>query len=382
MPDSATMLDRYFDYAATAPPFPEALAAQLDAAARWFGNPSSAHQPGRAAQAELRRLKSALADMCGFADGRTVLASGATEANNWVIQGVLTRQPQARVLVAVDVHASVWEACCRQRERMDVLGLDATGCITLSALAQALRPETRLFCCSHAANETGVLHDVAALAGLCERRGVRCLVDGAQALGHVPVDLGRVPCDYYTFTAHKFGGPRGCGGVFLRGDALPSLFGGGPQEWGLRPGTENLPGLAGAVAALRLARDGLDAEAPRLRHLAELVVAALRAAGLEHAVNGDPATGLPGLLSVSFPGADGHALAADLALQGFAAAYGSACHADQPQPSRAILALGRTADTALGTLRISFGRASREEAVRQFALALVRTVARQGRQNH
>jgi len=204
--------NRYFDYAASAPPFPEALAAQAEAAARWYGNPSAGHAAGRAAALELRRLKAVFERALDFSDGRLVLMSGATEANNWVIRSVMARCPQGRVLVAADVHASAWQAARLFAERMDVLAPDSSGRITLAALAAALKPNTRLFCCAHGANETGVIHDVAALSALCARRGVLCHVDGAQAVGHVPVRLSELCCEFYVFAAHKFGGPRG----FLR----------------------------------------------------------------------------------------------------------------------------------------------------------------------
>ena len=157
-----------------------------------------------------------LAALCGFPDGRLVLMSGATEANNWVVHGVMHATGAGRVLVAADVHASVWNACRRHADRMDVLPLDGKGRVGLAALAAAIRADTRLVCCSHVASETGVIQDVGAIAAVCERRGILCHVDGAQALGRIPVNLATIACDFYTFSAHKFGGPRGCGGVFLR----------------------------------------------------------------------------------------------------------------------------------------------------------------------
>jgi len=376
----ASGAELYFDYAATAPPFPDALSAQSEAARDWFGNPSSAHRPGRAARAELERLRATLAARCGFPDGRLVLMSGATEANNWVVQGVLRADGASRVLVAEDVHASVWNACRRYADRMDVLPLDSMGRIELPALAAACRPDTRLVCCSHVASETGVVQDVGAIAAVCERRGILCHVDGAQALGRIPVNLTTIACDGYTFSAHKFGGPRGCGGVFLRSAIAAPLMDGGAQEGGLRPGTENLPAVAGTAVALELSLAGMAAEMERLRDLTRTVLTELERSGRRVIVNGDPEKNAPGFLSLSFPGLDGHALVADLAVQGFAIAAGSACSADRPEPSRAILALGRSPAEALGTVRISLGRSSCRDSVDAFAKALVKTVGRQTEQ--
>jgi len=373
-------LDRYFDHAAAAPPFPEALEAEARAARTWYANPSSAHAPGRAARAELDRLRARLAGLCGFSGGRLVLTSGATEANNWVVQGVLAAFPDARVLVAEDVHPSIWNACARQHHRRDVLGLDPGGRILLPALLAAIGPATRLVCCSHASNETGVIHDAGAIAAACERRGVLCLVDGVQALGRIPVDLSAVGSDFYVFASHKFGGPRGCGGAFVRADGIGPILDGGAQEWGLRPGTENLGALAGAVAALEMSRAALDAEAPRLRGLARLLLDELGRLGTAFVANGDPGAGLPGFASLSFEGLEGGALAADLSVQGFAVGVGSACSSDRPEPSRAILALGRPPAVALGTIRISLGRTNGAEAVLALARAVAGTVERHRRE--
>jgi len=369
--------DRYFDYAATAPPFDEALSAQVEAARTWFGNPSSAHRPGTAARAELERLRGVLSAHCGFPDGRVVLMSGATEANNWVVHGVMHATGSGRVLVAADVHASVWNVCRRQADRMDVLPLDGKGRVELATLAASIRADTRLVCCSHVASETGVIQDVGAIATICERRGVLCHVDGAQALGRIPVNLATIACDFYTFSAHKFGGPRGCGGVLLRSPTVSPLMDGGTQEGGLRPGTENVAAVAGAAVALELSLPGMAAEAERLRNLTRTVLAELERSGTRVFVNGDPEKSAPGFLSLSLAGLDGHALVADLAVQGFAVASGSACSENRPEPSRTILALGRSPAEALGTIRISFGRANNQESVRGFAGALVKTVRRQ-----
>lgn len=367
---------RYFDYAASAPPFPEALAAQAETARRWFGNPSAGHAAGRSAAQELRRLKGAFARLLNFPDGRVVLMSGATEANNWVVRSVMARHPQGRVLVAADIHASVWETARAHADRMDVLAQDRTGRITPAALAAALKPDTRIFCCSHAANETGVIHDVAALSSLCSRRGVLCHVDGAQAAGHLPVRLSDLCCEFYVFAAHKFGGPRGVGGACLRWDGGAGCLTGGGQEGGLRAGTENLPGLAGTVAALELSLAMQPQETIRLRELASRLTDAARGLGSDCRVNGDPSSGLPGLVSLSFAGLDGHALAADFDQQGFAVGTGSSCSESRPEPSRALLAMGLSPVEALGTLRVSMGRTTDERAVDELIAAITATVRR------
>jgi cysteine desulfurase len=366
----------YADYAASTPPLPEAIAAIAESASQSYGNPSSAHGPGRAARERLEQLRRELESLCGFTGGRLLFTSSATEANNWIIHGLMQTAPAGRVLVAQNVHASVWGPCQCYANRMDVLPLDSNGHISLAALRANLKGTTQLVCCSHVCSETGIIQDVAAFAAACEQNGVLCHIDGAQALGHIPVNLDEVNCDYYVFGAHKFGGPRGCGGMFARSPRLSSWLQGGAQEWNLRAGTENLPAISGTVAALRYALIQIADEMPRLRRLTAVVVDYLRQANAAFLINGQPECVRPGVLSLSFPGCQAHALAADLAIQGIAVAVGSACSSDRPDPSRAIIAMGRSVEAALGTLRISFGRLNQMADAESVARGLVAALQR------
>lgn len=365
------------DYAASSPPFAEALEAQAASAREFFANPSAAHMPGCQAREQLAGLKRRFGAMCGFNDGRLVLTSGGTEANNLAINGALLLHPEGRLLMAADAHPSIINTRHVEQELIDVLPIDFAGRVTPVALAAALRPDTRLVAFSHVGNETGVVHDAVALAALCERRGVSCLIDGTQAAGHIPVDLSSITCEFYTFSAHKFGGPRGVGGIFLRSRECAPLFDGGSQEWGLRPGTENLPGLAGAVVALEQSLVAMPVESARLRRLGRDLVSELRRITADVVINGDSDNGLPGFVSASFPGYNGSKLVADLAMRGFAVATGSACHADQVEPSRTIMAMGRSPEVALGTIRISLGRHNDAGTVTEFAAVMAEILKEQ-----
>src|SRR6185503_2066775 len=233
----------YFDTAATAPPYPEALKRFEEVSLRQFGNPSSSHEAGLQARETLETARKAFLARVGFADGTLVLTSGATEANNLVLKGALQK---GRPLLAADVHPSVWFA----REGSDVVETGPDGRIAPEKLASSISKKTSLVSIVHANNETGVVQDVKALGEVCARKGVPLHVDGVQALGRLPVTLSELPFAFYTFSAHKFGGPRGVGGVIVRSATLaPQILGGG-QEKGARGGTENVAGLAAALTAL------------------------------------------------------------------------------------------------------------------------------------
>ena len=370
-------MNRYFDYAASCPPFAEAMEALARVSSDFFGNPSSLHDAGRAARGLIEETRRDMAALCGLDDGDMLLTSGATEANNLVICGVMARHPQGRILLAADVHASAWFAKEAFVGRTDVVPTGPDGRISLDGLTKAITPKTVLCSLLHVNNETGTVHDVEAVGRLCATKGILVHLDGAQSVGHIPLDLGKVPFGFYTFSAHKFGGPRGVGGVFLRESDLTPAFRGGGQERGLRAGTENVAGFAAALTALRRSCELMQGEAPRLRHLARVLVDALQRDIRDMIVNSDIDAGRPGVVSLSFPGVTGTNAATEMDLMGFAVSSGSACHSGQVEPSRVILAMGRSRREALGTIRISMGRHTDEEQVRDLAAALREVIERQ-----
>lgn len=355
----------YFDTAASAPPWPEALRRFEEVSLRHYGNPSSSHEAGQQAREILETARKAFLARVGFADGTLILTSGATEANNLVLQG-------GRPLIAADVHPSVWFA----RHRSDVVETGADGRISPDKLAAAITKKTTLVSIVHANNETGVIQDVRALGEVCARKGVPLHVDGVQAVGRLPLTLSELPFTFYTFSAHKFGGPRGVGGVIVRNAApTPQLLGGG-QEKGVRGGTENVPGLAAALVALDLSTRSLQSEALRLLKLVALLTEEITATVPDVLVN-STATGLPGLVSFSFPKLIGEEIVVELNLRGFAVSAGSACGSGRMEPSRPVMAMGRTREQALGTVRISMGRHTTEDSVRRLATALRQVVEKQ-----
>jgi cysteine desulfurase len=366
--------ERYFDWAASAMPFPEALRRFEEVSLAAYGNPSSTHQAGKAAFLLLEEARRGLLARLGLPSGGLVLTSGATEANNLVVRSAMEARPDGRLLLGADVHDSAWFARDAYSKRVDLLDTGRDGRISPEALESRLTGKTTLVSLVHVNNETGVVQDARALGSVCARRGVALHLDGVQAVGHLPLLLGEIPFAAYTFSAHKFGGPRGVGGVLVR-DARPSpLLRGGGQEDGSRSGTENVAGLAAALVALERSLASLETEGSRLRALARILRDDLPPDSL---VNSDPDSDLPGLVSVSFPGLVGESLVTEMNLRGFAISAGSACGSGRMEPSRPVLAMGRTREQALGTIRISMGRATTETSVRELAATLKDVVERQ-----
>jgi len=367
----------FFDYAASSPPYPEALKNYYKTSLEYYGNPSSDHQQGQKAAEKLEETRSEMTRLLGFTDGYLVLTSGGTEANNLVIRGVLEKYPQGRLLLAADVHESAWFATKLYSGRTDILPIERNGRINPDRLEKHLTSKTILCSVLYANNETGIIHDIERLGVICARTGILFHCDGVQAVGHIPLNLGLLSFDFFTFSAHKFAGLRGTGGIFLRRtDLYPQIQGGG-QEQKLRAGTENLPGLSSTLEALKLSIEMSEDEEIRLRNLAKQFVTHIKENIPDLHLNSDLEEGLPGLISLSFPDVKGSELVTALNLKGFSISAGSACHSGDISPSRVISNMGLSDHLALGTVRVSMGRFTEEKVVEELAWVLIKAVKSQ-----
>ena len=298
------------------------------------------------------------------------MCSSGTEANNTVIEGHVRREGSGRILLAENVHDSMWYACEKYKSRTGIISIDPYGKIDINRFKEAIRPGTSLVCINHVCNETGAIQDIDIIAGICSGRGIKLLVDGVQAVGHIPLNMEQLQCDYYSFSAHKFGGPRSVGGLLIRDDEFDPVLQGGNQEWSLRAGTENTGGLAGAVAALEESLKILNEETLRLNSLKKSLTDRLKNELPEMLIN-SPDHCLPGFISLSFPGFPGSEIVKAMSVEGFSISTGSACHDNQVEPSRIILAIGRSSEEAKGTIRISMGRGNSESSVNAIAATLI-----------
>jgi len=367
----------YLDYAATSPLDPAVTAVMLDCLHHEFGNPSSQHAAGRRARDLVEAARAAIAGRVGAPPERLVFTSGATEANNLALQGVLRRDRGAPLhLVTSRIeHKSVLDtARALEAHGVAVTYVDATalGDVEPQAVAAAIRPETALVSIMHVNNETGVVQDVAAIGALCRERGVLFHVDAAQSVGKVPLALAAAPIDLCSLTAHKLCGPKGIGALYVGPRAVlqPQIHG-GEQERGLRAGTLATHQIVGMGKAYALADPAL--EAPRLAALRDRLWRELSPIdGVRQ--NGSPGRRAAHVLNVTFPGVDGESLR--LALRGLAVSAGSACAADSPEASHVLTGMGRSDVLAGSSLRFSVGRFSTETEVLEAAAAVATAVAR------
>ncbi len=360
----------YFDYSASEPPYTSVLEIQKEIALKYFANPSSAHMQGKLAKSKILELKEQFCNMLNFRDGSLLICSSGTEANNLLIEGHMKINPTGTLLIAENVHDSIWYATFKYKRRSEVMSPDSDGRICIDKLKKRVNASTSLVCINHACNETGSVQDIERLSEFCHNHDIKILVDGVQAVGSIPVNMELIQSDYYTFSAHKFGGPRSLGGILMRDKEFAPLLHGGKQEWGLRAGTENLGGLAGSIAALEESLRNLEDKTRQLNELKNLFIGILKNTEIDFLIN-SPDNCLPGFISISFPGLSGTEIVATLSTEGFSVATGSACHDNVTKPPRIIQAIGRNENQAKGTIRVSMGRGNTELSVKSLCETLI-----------
>ncbi len=349
----------YLDYNASAPVRPEAKAALADALAL-TGNASSVHRFGRLARRRLEDAREAVAALIGARAERVVFTSGGTESNNLALCGA----GRARALVSAGEHDSVLNAAPEAAR----VPLSRDGRVDLAALAERLDedPQPTLVSVMLANNETGVIQPIAEVVEMARASGALVHCDAVQAAGKIPVDMAALGVDLMSLSAHKLGGPQGVGAlVVAEGIELTAQLRGGGQERRARPGTENLPGIAGFGAAAAAAGAGLESMAA-LAGLRDGMERRLRALAPELEVYGAAAPRLPNTSCFAAPGLTAEIQVMALDLAGIAIGAGSACSSGKVSPSHVLAAMGAGAAEAGAAIRVSLGWDSAPEDMERF----------------
>ena len=359
----------YLDYAASTPVDAGVAAAMARARETAYANPSSNHAAARIAQAAIARARGQLAELLHVAPRSLVFTSGATESDNLaIIGGARHRAHRGRHLVTMTTeHKAVTDAFAMLAQQgFEVTWLEpgADGLLDPAELAAVLREDTQLVSIMAVNNETGVIQDIEALGSLCRARDVLFHVDAAQAAGKLRSDVGALPIDLLSLTAHKFYGPKGIGALYIAdrpGCHVQPLLHGGGQQGRIRPGTLPTELIVGLGEAAAVADARIEADLEHLRALRREFLAGIEGVpGL--LLNGTGDAGFPGILNLSAADVDGESLL--LALEPLCVATGSACNSKTQEPSYVLRALGRSDAEAQGAIRFSFGRPTTLEEVR------------------
>jgi cysteine desulfurase len=372
----------YWDHNSTTPCAPEVVEVMQRYWNEEYGNPSSGHLMGRRAELAVRTAREQVAALANALPAEMIFTSGATESNNLLFLGVLLtpRSDRKRIAVSTIEHKSVLEpAHLLEKHGFEVVELpvDQTGVTNLDAARKLITPETLLVSVQAANNELGTLQPVAELADLAHENGAYFHTDAAQVLGKVPFDVQVVNCDFASFSAHKMYGPKGVGALFVRGGARKwpwaRPFRGGGQEHGLRPGTNNVPGIVGFGKACSICQGYVQkngsAEIVRLeKELLERIARAFP----ESIVHSLTTPRLPGVFSIAFPKVPADLLIDNL--QTLAVSEGSACSNHAITISHVLEKIGCDRETAKGTIRVSLGRHTTQNDIHEAIEMLRRSV--------
>ena len=373
----------YLDHAATTPVLPEVKAALLAFLDEDFGNPSSVHAFGRRAKEAVEDARERVAAAIGASPTEITFTGGGTEADNLGIKGALhKRRGNGNHLVVPEFehHAVLHTVDALERAGLEVtrLPVPADGVMEPEAVAVAVRPSTLLVSVMAVNNEIGTVQPLREIVAAVKDRNALTLVhtDAVQALGNIPVDVRAWGVDLAAFSAHKLGGPKGVGALYVRaGVPVEPLLHGGGHERGLRSGTLNVPGIAALGVAAAIAAREVEEKTARLRPMRDRLLDGLRASIPDLLVNGDIERRVPGNLNVAVPGAEGETLLLLLDGEGIACSSGSACQSGAVDPSHVLLALGLSKDLANASLHFTLGRSSTEDDVDAVLEALPRIVS-------
>lgn len=380
----------YLDHAATTPLRPEVLEAMMPYMSDIYGNPSSLHAYGRESRSAIDASRHEIARHLNCDPHELVFTSGGTESDNTALFGAVRAWQQSRgsggvrghiITSSVEHHAIMNP--CKQLEQfgfdITYLPVDEHGQVSLNDLLAAIRPETFLVSLIYGNNETGTLQPIVEIGRALRERGIVFHTDAVQALGMMTIDLGALPVDMMSFSAHKINGPKGVGLLYCRrGVRWAPLLYGGSQERDQRAGTENVPGIVGFARAVQLVCEEYPSRSREMWEIRRTFIDTLNTLlPSSHVIfNGHPTETLPHIINVSFPGLSSDTLLMNLDLAGIAVSSGSACSAGSLEVSHVLRAMNLPEERLLSAVRFSFGHDSSVDLAREAAKRVATVVNR------
>jgi len=364
-------MDIYLDHNATTPLRPEVweAMARVELGPESHRNPSSLHRPGMAGNRALSAAREQLAAAINADPQEIVFTGGGSESINTAVKGIAWASDvdQPHLVSSAAEHHAVLHALewlGSNGARVTLVPVDRRCRIDPGSIAEALTPDTILVSVMLVNNEIGLIQPVTEIGEICREAGVPLHLDAVQALGKLPVDVEALQCDLLSCSAHKLGGPKGVGLLYVRkGTPLVSLIHGGGQEAGLRAGTQNVAGIVGFAEAARLAEAEREGHWEKWLGLRELLFGLPQELDAVR-VNSDPDLTVPNCINMTFMHCDGMTLTANLNARGIYVSTGSACTAGSVEPSHVLKAMGLTDRAGLCALRFSMGFATTAEEVR------------------
>lgn len=359
----------YADNAATTKISQTAMKAMLQAMENTYGNPSSLHQAGMEANDAIQNARETIARCLGCTPKEIFFTSGGTESDNQAILSAAisgAKKNKKHIISTAFEHHAVLHTLEKLKEQdfeIQLLDVGEEGYVTADQVKEAIRPDTCLVTVMSANNEIGSILPIGEIGEVCREKGILFHTDAVQAAGHIPINVKEQNIDLMSLSAHKFHGPKGIGVLYAkRGTELTRLLEGGGQERGMRPGTENVPAIVGMAAALKEECSLIEEHTKRVAAMRDRLIRGLMQ--IPHCIlNGPSGLRLPGNVNFCFEGVSGESLLLLLDSKGICASSGSACASGALDPSHVLLALGRPAEIAQGSLRLSLDASNTEEEI-------------------
>lgn len=359
----------YVDNAATTKMSKTAINEMLPYLDGVYGNPSSLHSVGQAANEALYKARERIAKQLNCDSKEITFTSGGSEADNQaIISAARLGEKNGKkhiVSTAFEHHAVLHTLKKLEKEGFEITLLDVheNGLVLPEQVAGAIREDTCLVTVMYANNEIGTIQPIKEIGKICREKGVLFHTDAVQAAGHLHIDVREENIDLLSLSAHKFHGPKGIGALYAKkGIRLANIIEGGAQERGKRAGTENIPAIMGMAAALEEACANIDENAKKVAALRDRLIEGI--SEIPHSIlNGDAKRRLPGNVNFCFEGIEGESLLLLLDDKGVCASSGSACTSGSLDPSHVLLAIGRVHDVAHGSLRLTLSEENTGEEV-------------------
>ena len=369
----------YIDHSATSPVDPEVFEAMKPYFTDSFGNASTLYSLGREGRKAMESAREEVASIIGAETKEIIFTSGGTESDNIAILGAAYKlKKKGNHIITSDIEHPAVDETCRYLEKngftVTYLPVYEDGIVKVKDLEDAITDKTILITIMHANNEIGTIQPITEIGRIAHENNIYFHTDAVQTVGKIPVNVKELNVDMLSLSAHKLYGPKGIGALYLRqGVRIEPLMHGGGHEKGIRPGTENVPGIVGLGKACSIAKENLQMDAQKLTSLRDMLIDNVLAENEDSYLNGHRTKRLPNNANFRFTGIEGESLILRLDAKGIATSTGSACSSIKLEPSHVLMAIGLKEVEAHGSLRISLGHENTEEDI-EYTITAIKEV--------
>ena len=370
----------YMDHSATSPVDPEVFEAMKPYFIDSFGNASTLYSLGREGKKAMESAREEVASIIGAETKEIIFTSGGTESDNIAILGTAYKlKKKGNHIITSDIEHPAVDETCKYLEKngfnVTYLPVYKDGIVKIKDLEDAITDKTILITIMHANNEIGTIQPISEIGKIAQENKIYFHTDAVQTVGKIPVNVKELNVDMLSLSAHKLYGPKGIGALYLRqGVRIEPIMHGGGHEKGIRPGTENVPGIVGLGKACSIARENLQRDAQKLISLRDMLIDGVLAENEDSYLNGHRTKRLPNNANFRFTGIEGESLILHLDAKGIATSTGSACSSIKLEPSHVLMAIGLKEVEAHGSLRISLGHENTEEDIKYTITAIKEVV--------